>query len=45
MPDIDKLTRSKKYFQEGRWNAGHIDQRAIARAIIALDGRVSASRS
>lgn len=42
MPDIDKLARSRKYFQQGTWHAGHIDYRAIARAINALDGVVSA---
>lgn len=42
MPDIDKMARSKRYFQCAGWHSGHIHHRAIARAIKALDGAVSA---
>lgn len=42
MPDIDHLARSKKYFQQGGWHSGHVNHRAVARAIGALDGAVSA---
>lgn len=42
MVDVDIMARSKRYFQQGGWYSGHVHHRAIARAIKALDGAVSA---
>ena len=43
MVDVDQLARSRHYFAQGGWHSGHLNHRAIARAIAALDGEVAAS--
>jgi hypothetical protein len=41
MPDVDQLARTKKYFQTAAWHCGHVNYRAIGRAIDALDGKIA----
>lgn len=41
MVDVDELARSRKYFQKGGW-ATHLNHKALARAVEALDGKLTA---
>lgn len=43
MPDVDQLARTKRYFQNAGWHTGHVKHRAIAQAIMALNGVVAAN--
>lgn len=43
MSDVDKLARSKKYFERAGWLSGHINYAAIGRAVAALDGTITAT--
>lgn len=39
MPELDKMARTKKYFQVGRWVcSGTVSEKAIAKAVKALGG-------
>lgn len=42
MPDIDELAHTKRYFQAASWHGGHVNHKAIARAVAALDGELRA---
>ena len=42
MTDLDALCRSKRYFSNSKWLSGWISHKAIAHAIIALDGEMDA---
>ena len=42
MPDLDEIAGTKTYFQVAQWNRGPVNQKAIARAVKALDGNLIA---
>lgn len=42
MTDLDKITRSKRYFAKAKWHGGHVHHRAIGRAVKVLFGDLKA---
>lgn len=42
MVDLDALSHSKSYFAKGNWHRGWVNQKAVAKAIKALDGEMKA---
>jgi hypothetical protein len=42
MVDLDAMSRTRCYFQKAGWHTGWISERAIYRAVMALDGGLSA---
>lgn len=43
MPDLDKISKTKRYFQKANWTVNkRINHKAVGRAIEALDGQIRA---
>lgn len=42
MKDLDAIAHSKRYFYKAQWHSGWISHKAIANAVVGLDGRLIA---